>query len=62
MSQEVYCEDHPLTRMVCPRCIAAKGGKTTAKRHSHKELSGWGSMGGRPRKKARVKKSAKKKR
>lgn len=48
---EVYCHIHPLTVMICPRCIAAEGGKTTAKTHSHAQLSRWGKLGGRPKKK-----------
>ena len=41
---------HPLTRMQCPRCIAAAGGKTTARTHSHAQMVAWGRQGGRPQK------------
>ena len=61
MKAELYCDIHPLTLLVCPRCIAAKGGKTTAARHTHAELSKWGRMGGRPRKKKKGKPPARKK-
>src|ERR1700690_274365 len=39
---KVCCLVHPTTRMVCPRCIAPKGGKTTARRHTHEQLAAWG--------------------
>jgi hypothetical protein len=48
-----YCAQHPETRLICPRCIAAKGGKTTALRHTHKQLAAWGRAGGRPKKKSK---------
>jgi hypothetical protein len=48
----VCCPVHPKTRMVCPRCIARKGGNTTARRHTHEQLSAWGARGGRPKKKS----------
>jgi hypothetical protein len=38
------------TRMICPHCIAAMGGNSTARKHPEK-LSEWGKLGGRPRKK-----------
>ena len=41
------CKVHN-TALVCPRCIAAKGGKATARKHSHAQLASWGRMGGRP--------------
>jgi hypothetical protein len=47
---EVCCVIHPATKMVCPRCIAAKGGRATARTHSHAELAAYGRMGGRPKK------------
>jgi hypothetical protein len=52
---ETYCAYHPLSVLVCPVCIAALGGKTTAKRHSHSQLSKWGKLGGRPKKKTKKK-------
>jgi len=45
-----HCPKHPKTRMVCPRCIAAKGGKATHAKH-REEQAAWGRRGGRPRKK-----------
>jgi hypothetical protein len=50
-----------LTVLICPRCIAPKGGKTTAKRHSHAQLVAWGRSGGRPKKKIKKKRSKRKK-
>jgi hypothetical protein len=44
------CRKHPDVRLVCPVCFAARGGKTTAKRHTSEQLAAWGAMGGRPRK------------
>jgi hypothetical protein len=44
------CSKHPETALICPRCIAARGGKKTAKKHKAK-LSKWGKQGGRGRKK-----------
>jgi hypothetical protein len=41
---EIYCPIHPLTRMICPRCIGARGGKKTNKLHAEK-LSKWGKRG-----------------
>jgi hypothetical protein len=40
--------------MVCPRCIAGNGGRKTARTHTHEQLSVWGAMGGRPRKKKKA--------
>jgi len=48
----ICCPVHSKTRLVCPRCIARKGGNTTARRHSHEQLSAWGARGGRPKKKS----------
>jgi hypothetical protein len=59
--KEVYCHIHPLTVLICPRCIAAKGGTNTARKHSHEQLKAWGRMGGRPKKKTKPKKRSKKK-
>jgi DNA replication protein DnaC len=63
-TKEVYCEIHPLTVLVCPRCIAAEGGKTTARRHTHEELSRWGRAGVRAKKakKKRLEKERREKR
>ena len=43
------CPTHTHTKVVCPRCIGAAGGKTTVSRH-REDLSHWGRMGGRGRK------------
>jgi hypothetical protein len=53
---EYYCHIHPLTILVCPRCIAKKGGIATAKRYGTKQLASWGASGGRPTKKKKAKK------
>jgi hypothetical protein len=53
--KEVYCHIHPMTVLICPRCIAADGGKSTARKHSHEQLARWGRMGGRPKKKKKIK-------
>jgi formate hydrogenlyase transcriptional activator len=42
------CPSHANTRLVCPRCIGAAGGKTTASKH-REDLSNWGRKGGRGR-------------
>lgn len=42
------CPRHSTARLVCPRCIGAAGGKTTATKH-HDALSLWGKKGGRGR-------------
>jgi transcriptional regulator with GAF, ATPase, and Fis domain len=44
------CTVHPQTRLMCPRCIGAAGGKTTVLRH-REALSSWGKQGGRGHKK-----------
>ena len=49
MAKEMYCPIHPLTRMICPRCIGKKGGKTTIRKYK-KKLSQWGKKGRRPKK------------
>lgn len=43
------CPMHTNTKLVCPRCIGAAGGKTTVLKH-REDLSGWGKKGGRGRK------------
>ena len=43
-----YCRVHPEQALICPKCRASKGGKSTAAKHSGKQLSEWGKLGGRP--------------
>lgn len=43
------CTTHASTKLVCPRCIGAAGGKTTVSKH-RQDLSNWGKKGGRGRK------------
>ncbi len=43
------CSKHPDQILICPKCRASKGGKTTAIKHAS-QLSEWGKLGGRPRK------------
>jgi hypothetical protein len=38
------CDKHPETKLICPKCIASKGGKRTAKRHKG-EHAAWGKKG-----------------
>ena len=47
--KETYCAMHPMTRLICPRCIGKKGGKATTRKY-RKNLSRWGRKGGRPKK------------
>jgi len=47
-SLRFQCPVHINTRLVCPRCIGAAGGKTTVAKHRD-ALSGWGKKGGRGR-------------
>jgi len=49
-SGESNCPKHPETRLVCPLCIARKGGVATARKYGTKQLADWGRSGGRPRK------------
>lgn len=42
------CHNHTNTKLVCPRCIGAAGGKTTVSKHRG-NLSDWGKKGGRGR-------------
>jgi hypothetical protein len=44
-----HCRKHPETVLVCPRCIARRGGRATAKKYGTKQLASWGRAGGRPR-------------
>lgn len=44
------CSKHFDTNLVCPRCIASTGGRTTAVKHKA-QLSAWGKQGGRGRRK-----------
>jgi len=50
LSVNLNCSFHPTTRLVCPRCMGAAGGKTTVSKH-RQDLSKWGKKGGRGRKK-----------
>ena len=43
------CAHHANTKLVCPRCIGAAGGKKTVLKHRD-DLSDWGKKGGRGRK------------
>ena len=43
------CPAHPDTELVCPKCLAAKGGATTAAKHGKKQMREWGKLGGRPK-------------
>ena len=45
------CHNHVNTKLVCPRCIGAAGGKTTVSKH-RENLSDWGKRGGRGRRNA----------
>lgn len=53
MKRHYHCKKHPEQELICPRCVGSKGGKTTGRTHSHRKLSTWGKMGGRPRKSAK---------
>jgi len=50
VSTTLNCSFHPSTKLVCPRCMGAAGGKTTVSKH-REDLSNWGKKGGRGRKK-----------
>ena len=57
--EECYCKIHPLTLKICPRCIAAKGGRETAKKYGTDQLARWGRQGGRlSKKKSRKRKKS----
>lgn len=45
------CPVHPNTKLFCPRCVGAVGGRTTVAKH-RENLSNWGKKGGRGRKRA----------
>jgi hypothetical protein len=45
------CRRHPHQKLICPLCRSARGGKATAERHTSRQLSQWGKLGGRPPKK-----------
>lgn len=49
MTSQPRCSKHPKQILICPKCRASQGGKTTAKKHAA-QLSEWGKRGGRPRK------------
>jgi hypothetical protein len=34
-----YCHFHPKTLKICPACVAAKGGKATARKYGTDQLS-----------------------
>jgi hypothetical protein len=55
--KETYCDIHPWQVLHCRACDGSKGGKKTAKAHSHK-LSEWGKSGGRPKKKQKKRRKA----
>jgi formate hydrogenlyase transcriptional activator len=42
------CPLHTNTRLFCPKCIGARGGKATVEKH-REDLSSWGRQGGRGR-------------
>ena len=44
------CVKHLHTKLICPRCIASAGGRTTTTKHKTR-LAEWGKQGGRGRKK-----------
>jgi len=44
------CRIHGGTKLMCPKCIGAAGGKKTVLKH-REDLSSWGKTGGRGRKK-----------
>ena len=44
-----YCPKHSV-KMTCPKCIASSGGRKTTTKYRD-QLSSWGRMGGRGRKK-----------
>lgn len=46
------CPQHPGSKLMCPRCIASRGGQATAGKHKM-HLSEWGKKGGRGRRKGR---------
>ncbi len=49
MPKKPRCPRHPDQILVCLKCYASKGGKTTARKHAG-QLREWGKLGGRPRK------------
>ena len=44
-----HCMLHPQSKLMCPRCIASAGGRTTTTKHKE-QLSTWGQKGGRRKK------------
>ena len=42
-----HCKIHKETKLICPRCIAAKGGKARALSRTQKEIKRWGKKGGK---------------
>jgi formate hydrogenlyase transcriptional activator len=43
------CENHPRSKLICPRCIGSTGGQRTTLKYKE-QLSNWGRKGGRGRK------------
>jgi GAF domain-containing protein len=43
------CPVHFHSKLVCPKCLGAAGGRTTVSKH-HDDLSAWGKKGGRGKK------------
>jgi transcriptional regulator with GAF, ATPase, and Fis domain len=41
-----HCMRHPQSKLMCPRCIASAGGRTTTAKYKE-QLSTWGQKGGR---------------
>lgn len=50
-----HCPIHPETRLQCPRCLAQRGGRATAKKYGTAQLSAWGKAGGSARHKKKAK-------
>ncbi|MGE5734733.1 MAG: GAF domain-containing protein [Acidobacteriota bacterium] len=44
-----HCTHHPQSKLLCPRCIASAGGRTTTAKYKE-QLSAWGQKGGRRKK------------
>lgn len=51
MKKAERCAIHTDTKLVCPKCMATKGGAATAAKHGNKQMQDWGKLGGRPKKK-----------
>ncbi len=46
---QTKCAVHTDTELVCPKCLAAKGGATTVAKHGNEQMRDWGKLGGRPK-------------